>query len=124
LKLNIRLSASDILANKALCLSKLHKRLDDSHSTFDRAILSLDPHMSTLDRDAFLDKRKLLNSGHLALYEIDLNVFRPCETKLKATGKIDYLGSATVVATVNEQDTYAGFSGNTNRKVKEHGLMK
>ncbi len=122
--MNNRLCASDILLNQAICLSKLSKRLDDSNTIFDKAILSLDPQLSSEERDKFLNLRKLLNSGNLTLLETNVDVFRPCENKLKATGKVDYLGTATVVATVNEKDTYSGFSGNTNRKVMDISFMK
>ncbi|KAI9366180.1 hypothetical protein DFJ73DRAFT_807399 [Zopfochytrium polystomum] len=43
-------------------------------------------------------------------------IFKPPAAKLKNTKKVDYLGRGRVVATADESDTFAGFSGSRLKK--------
>ncbi|KAJ3277235.1 hypothetical protein HK104_003522, partial [Borealophlyctis nickersoniae] len=48
-------------------------------------------------------------------------VYRPAEDKMKNAAKVDFLGSAKVVASVKASDNYAGFSGS---RIKQATLQR
>ncbi|KAJ3084727.1 hypothetical protein HDU99_006161 [Rhizoclosmatium hyalinum] len=118
LGLSRKLFAFEALFNRGLCHSALGNQTA-SLSDYDEADLIHPTSAGFGDRlllESKIDQACDLGSRALhsiSLYEMDyeLAIFKPNEQKVLNAQKVDYIGSPTVIASRNEIDAYAGFSG-------------
>ncbi|ORY05965.1 hypothetical protein K493DRAFT_310760 [Basidiobolus meristosporus CBS 931.73] len=111
LGLEFKLFSCEVLFNRALCyfylgedalgmndlLAAQKEKQTSKHSIIDRAIDN-----KAQDCPFFSIPRGVL--------------YRPCESKIKNSKKVDYLGNSKLIAAADDKDTFTGFKGALVRK--------
>ncbi|RKO90761.1 hypothetical protein BDK51DRAFT_29799, partial [Blyttiomyces helicus] len=106
-----KLFACEAIYNRGLCNAALGKA-DAAMQDFDEALRT-----RPTDNADFSNIEQAIRLGSrapesLGAYEIPRDlIYRPPVNKMKNAERVDYLGTAKVVAAVEVSDNYAGFSG-------------
>ncbi|KAJ3102021.1 hypothetical protein HDU96_009782 [Phlyctochytrium bullatum] len=112
LGLNFRLYACEVSYNRGLCFAALGQ--------IDAALADFDDAINTKPLDSADDYRRIddaiANVQRCNVvcppYQVPATcIYRPPAGKVKNAEKVNYLGKSKVVAAIDENDTFAGFSG-------------
>ncbi|KAJ2743196.1 hypothetical protein GGI20_003923 [Coemansia sp. BCRC 34301] len=111
LGLDYKVYRCEVLYNRALCYFCLGQEREARNDLFDASKRTAEERHSWIRRAAD-------SSGmDCPLYCVPKGVvYRPSASKLKSTKKIDFLGSAKVIASADGKDNFTGFKGALVRK--------
>lgn len=109
--LDHKVYSCEVLYNRALCYFCLGQKRD---AQMDLANAS----QRTMEKKHSLIKKAVESSGlDCPLFCVPKGIiYRPSASKLKSTKKIDFLGSAKVIASADGKDNFTGFKGALVRK--------
>ncbi|PWA03485.1 hypothetical protein BB558_000358 [Smittium angustum] len=114
--LNYKIFACEVLYNRALCQFCLGDIKDAQKDL--KSALSL----KSKDRHNWIDKALASNGVDCPLFCIPKGIiYRPSNSKIQSTKKIDYLGNARLIATTDTNDSSTGFKGAIERKNLQAG---
>ncbi|KAJ1730042.1 hypothetical protein LPJ72_004658 [Coemansia sp. Benny D160-2] len=109
--LDYKVYTCEVLYNRALCFFCLGQETDA------RADLEDASKHTVEERHSWIKKAIQCNGMDCPLYCVPKGViYRPSASKLKSTKKIDFLGSAKVIASADGKDNFTGFKGALVRK--------
>ncbi|KAJ2687581.1 hypothetical protein IWW39_002819 [Coemansia spiralis] len=109
--LNFKVYTCEVLYNRALCHFCMGQEREARTDLFDASKRTAEERHSLI--------RKAADSSGMdcPLYCVPKGVvYRPSASKLKSTKKIDFLGSAKVIASADGKDNFTGFKGALVRK--------
>ncbi|KAI8320204.1 TPR-like protein, partial [Martensiomyces pterosporus] len=109
--LEYKVYTCEVLYNRALCyfcIGREHEAREDLEAAYAR---------KSQDRHSWIKKAVESNGMDCPLYCVPRGViYRPSASKLKSSKKIDFLGSAKVLASADGKDNFTGFKGALVRK--------
>ncbi|KAJ1796302.1 hypothetical protein LPJ59_003832 [Coemansia sp. RSA 2399] len=109
--LDYKVYTCEVLYNRALCFFCLGQEEDA------RADLKDASKHTAEERHSWIKKAVQCNGMDCPLYCVPKGIiYRPSASKLKSTKKIDFLGSAKVIASADGKDNFTGFKGALVRK--------
>ncbi|KAJ2551693.1 hypothetical protein EV175_003597 [Coemansia sp. RSA 1933] len=109
--LDYKVYTCEVLYNRALCFFCLGQEKDARLDLEDAS-----KHTAE-ERHSWVKKAVQCNGMDCPLYCVPKGViYRPSASKLKSTKKIDFLGSAKVIASADGKDNFTGFKGALVRK--------
>ncbi|KAJ3126173.1 hypothetical protein HK098_007805 [Nowakowskiella sp. JEL0407] len=120
LGLDYKLFTFEILFNMGLCYSVFGDERS-AYGCFQDALdqrpddMKGDEKYRALDEAVRMNIREIADTLNAFMVPRD-KCYKPPQDKMKNTGKIDFLGSSKVVAAVDENDDYTGFSGKALRE--------
>ncbi|OLY84106.1 Neutrophil cytosol factor 2 [Smittium mucronatum] len=111
--LNYKIYACEIIYNRALCLFCLGNT-DEAKND----LLSAQK-MKSKDRHSWIDKALKSNGVDCPLFCVPKGtIYKPSASKVQSTKKVDYLGNARLIASVDTSDNSTGFKGAINNPVQ------
>ncbi|KAJ2089362.1 hypothetical protein IW138_003530 [Coemansia sp. RSA 986] len=109
--LDYKVYTCEVLYNRALCFFCLGQEKDAQADLDDASKHTVE------ERHTWVKKAVQCNGMDCPLYCVPKGViYRPSASKLKSTKKIDFLGSAKVIASADGKDNFTGFKGALVRK--------
>ncbi|KAJ1891644.1 hypothetical protein LPJ66_006804 [Kickxella alabastrina] len=111
--LDYKVYTCEVLYNRALCYFCMGK--DEAHKAH-KDLASASSRVAE-ERHSWIKKAVDSNGMDCPLYCVPKGViYRPSASKLKSSKKIDFLGSAKVIASADGNDNFTGFKGALVRK--------
>ncbi|KAK9768174.1 hypothetical protein K7432_001418 [Basidiobolus ranarum] len=111
LGLDFKLYSCEVLFNRALCYFYL-----DEDALGMNDLLAAQKEKQ-IPKHCIIDKAIDNKAQDCAFYSIPRGVlYRPCESKIKNSKKVDYLGNSKLIAAADDKDTFTGFKGALVRK--------
>ncbi|KAJ3081446.1 hypothetical protein HK102_002334, partial [Quaeritorhiza haematococci] len=111
--LNIKLYACEVAFNRGLCFLQL-QQIEAGLAEIEDAARTRPNDKAAGDMARISEALEFGEAApnYVEPFSVPSNViYRPPESKIKNSKKVDYLGKSKVVAAVDEKDTYTGFSG-------------
>ncbi|KAJ2318064.1 hypothetical protein IWW52_002774, partial [Coemansia sp. RSA 2704] len=109
--LDYKVYTCEVMYNRALCFFCLGQEKDAQDDLADAS------QRMAEERHSWIKKAIASNGMDCPLYCVPKGViYRPSASKLKSTKKIDFLGSAKVIASADGKDNFTGFKGALVRK--------
>ncbi|KAJ1550136.1 hypothetical protein HK096_008560, partial [Nowakowskiella sp. JEL0078] len=118
LGLDFKLFSFEILFNRGLCYAALgdtRSALKDFNNAVDRRPSDMREKYKALDDALRMDPTEAAETLNAFMVPRD-KCYKPSASKMKNTPKIDFLGQSKVVAAVDINDSYTGFSGKALRE--------
>ncbi|ORY03906.1 hypothetical protein K493DRAFT_334129 [Basidiobolus meristosporus CBS 931.73] len=111
LGLDFKLYACEVLFNRALCYFYL-----DEDALGMNDLLAAQKEKQ-IPKHYIIDKAIDNKAQDCGFFTIPRGVlYRPCESKIKNSKKVDYLGNSRLIAAADDKDTFTGFKGALVRK--------
>ncbi|KAJ2160978.1 hypothetical protein GGF46_001837 [Coemansia sp. RSA 552] len=109
--LDYKVYTCEVMYNRALCFFCLRQEKDAQADLADASTRIVE------DRHSLIKKAIVSNGMDCPLFCVPKGIiYRPSASKLKSTKKIDFLGSAKVIASADGKDNFTGFKGALVRK--------